>query len=95
MTYVNTLAVEIEKALRSGIDSLQEANKHTSTAFDETQILLSSTAKNLIKNGHTNVSFLYKLRMRKKYGILNTYSKKKKATIKDYKHNNICNIYFN
>ena len=30
--------IEIEKALRSGIDSLQEANKHTSTAFDETQM---------------------------------------------------------
>lgn len=44
--------------------------------------------KNLIKNGHTNISFLYKLRMRKKYGILNTYSKKKKVTINDFYHFN-------
>ena len=32
------LYIEIEKALRASIDSLQEANKHTSTQFDEVQM---------------------------------------------------------
>lgn len=45
---------------------------------------------NLVKKGHTHISFLYKMRMRKKYEILSTYSNKDitKLTINDFYHFN-------